>query len=156
LINDDKQLFSIFLSRINIAYQGFTYDEFDILKSWSGWAHTLDNCSANSTKKKIKLTHEFQMPSKQDQSIEYSANREELSHIDPEEHADNSGHNIMSRCTPHGLNYDQMSLLGKMIKRVIDQGRVEHFRKLGFQAFQTKYCDAELSPECFMIIARHL
>lgn len=46
-----------------------------------------------------------------------------------------------------------MSRVGGMVKRILDQGRVLYLRSLGLEARQVQYCEPSLSPECFMIIA---
>jgi hypothetical protein len=82
---------------------------------------------------------------------------------------------------PAGLSFAEMARIGKMVKRVIDQGRVEYLRSLQLGAItnedtgevddsshrsgsrgrgegsvyrwrQVQYCDPSLSPECFAII----
>ena len=48
-----------------------------------------------------------------------------------------------------------MALTGKKIKRILDYGRLRWLRQeLGLDAHMVRYCDTELSPECWMLINR--
>jgi hypothetical protein len=53
---------------------------------------------------------------------------------------------------PTNINYREMAETGKMIKRILDHGRIEHLRSLGLVTKQLKYCEPVFSPECVMII----
>ena len=67
------------------------------------------------------------------------------------EHALPKGVTVAVR--PANITYDDMSRVGKMVKRILDQGRVEYLRTMDLHANQTQYCQSSLSPECVMIIA---
>ena len=67
------------------------------------------------------------------------------------EHALSKGVTVAAR--PANITYDEMSRVGKMVKRILDQGRVEYLRTMDLHANQTQYCQSSLSPECVMIIA---
>ena len=54
---------------------------------------------------------------------------------------------------PTSISYTDMAITGKMIKRILDQGRVEYCRSFNLSSKQIKYCDDILSPECVMIVA---
>ncbi len=77
--------------------QGFVPEEFDILKTWSAWAHTLDNCSLNSRKRKT--------------------NEENLNDEDALEHMEVIDNNKNIR--PEGLNNEEMSIIGNYYIKII-------------------------------------
>ena len=58
---------------------------------------------------------------------------------------------------PNGMTNEEKSAIGKMVKRLLDHGRVLYLREaLGMAyATQVRYCDPALSPECFMIVGRN-
>lgn len=123
--------------------QGFTEAEFSVMKQWSGWAHT------------IKFTDEEGKVSESAQSGKASGSDEEVS-TPNEEEAECCEHSAPvneSTVRPAGLTSREMSDVGKMVKRILDQGRVMYLRRLGLPARQVRYCDPSLSPECYMIIA---
>ena len=132
---------------------GFTSAEFDIIKHWSGWAHTL-RVKSNATAESLR----------NNSIIEQSPCSANVDIIDvggaevvKEDEEDTDFEHIVEVNTsiprPSGLSYTEMSIIGKMIKRIIDQGRVEFLRNLGINAHQVRYCDPLLSPECFMIVS---
>ena len=55
---------------------------------------------------------------------------------------------------PTSISVEEMSVVGKRIKRIFDHGRINFLRSRGFQAHQKQYCDPSLSPECFIIVAK--
>lgn len=141
--------------------QGVTSQEFDVLKVWSSWAHTLT--------KKIRTaeeldTHKKAMSAAVDGDM-FGLSTDTSGDIgnlegENEENRDEEGHTIdeavaSSVPRPSGINLKEMSIIGCMVKRVFDQGRVAYLQELGMRAHQRRYCDRSLSPECYMIIAVH-
>ena len=54
---------------------------------------------------------------------------------------------------PAGITYEKMALAGKKVKRVLDYGRLLWLRdELGLDARMVRYCDTELSPECWLLV----
>jgi hypothetical protein len=52
------------------------------------------------------------------------------------------------------LSYQQMSDIGKKIKRVIDYGRLLYLQQyMNLHVVIKQYCDKQYTPEAFMIIA---
>jgi tRNA:m4X modification enzyme len=123
---------------------GFTSEEYNIMKQWSGWAHTLkecDNCG-NS------------MSSQSAATSATSTLTEEPGTNDDEEDGETHDLSMLNNVArPNNLTLSEMSVIGKMIKRIFDHGRIVHLHSLGFRAYQIKYCDPSLSPECYMILA---
>lgn len=148
----------------------FTEAEFDVMKQWSGWAHTLrvgrrDNEAPLSKRLKSEEGKQAFTGDAIDTNDEDGEEEEEAGQ---QQHAVPA----MSSSTPRpsGLSYADMARIGKMVKRVIDQGRVEYLRALQLGGIssgsgdknggdcpqytwrQVQYCDPSLSPECFAII----
>jgi hypothetical protein len=142
--------------------RGFTSAEFDIMKLWSGWAHTLRTTETrrkNENTEKIEKNEESKIdkneknenenngPSGENidiNDIENNRNNEIEAHTIPKE--------INSVIRPKNIDYVTMAKTGKMVKRIIDHGRVEYLRNIGLKTKQLKYCDELYSPECVMII----
>ena len=145
------------------------------MKLWSGWAHTLrtkpsrrrgegggggggDDVSEEVGRKKNDekgAKEETEKEEEEQQGEEEKEGEEEEGEEDGE--GEGEEHNTpklsSSAPRPSNITYSEMSNVGKMVKRIFDQGRVEYLRDLGLRGFQTRYCDANLSPECVMIIA---
>lgn len=139
---------------------GFTPIEFEVMTHWSGWAHTLTNSSVQSSKKRrMHLGSKSQdIVSHNNSDSNMGESVEEQDDIE-EEDADNShsAPKINERVPkPTNLGPLEMSAIGKQIKRIFDYGRVCYLRKIGFDAYVANYCSAELSPECYAIIARNM
>lgn len=83
-----------------------------------------------------------------EEEIKEEENEEEEEEV---EHALSKG--VTTAVRPANISYDDMSCVGKMVKRILDQGRVEYLRSLDLHANQIQYCHSSLSPECVMIIA---
>lgn len=55
---------------------------------------------------------------------------------------------------PPGITYEEMHLVGWRVKRILDYGRTVYLRsKLGLNVRYVPYCNEELSPENYMIVA---
>ena len=199
---------------------GFTSSEFDVLKLWSGWAHTLrtkesrrnkevvvENSSKGSEKgnnknrgrievsdevergsvdvdgckddggerreidegshgnkeeesKKDSTTENIEMMKEVGNEVETEENvydndndkdGEDDDKDDKEEHSAPKESSCVIR--PTSISYTDMAITGKMIKRILDQGRVEYCRSFNLNSKQIKYCDDIFSPECVMIVA---
>lgn len=63
---------------------------------------------------------------------------------------------IFTAIRPKNISYKKMSKIGKMIKRIIDHGRIEYLRCFSLDTKIIKYCDSLLSPECYMIISTRI
>jgi Methyltransferase TRM13 len=101
--------------------------------------------SAESGGKKTEEDKVVENKNKVEQEEEEEEEEEREEHFAPRESS--------SAPRPTGITYSEMSNVGKMVKRILDQGRVEYLRDLGLCGFQTRYCDSDLSPECVMILA---
>lgn len=139
--------------------------EFGLMKIWSSWAHTLT--------KKIRtaenlLDHGVTAAERADGikdetpivAVDEKKQEEQGDLNDDDEEEEGGGHKVdetmaSSVPRPHGISLKEMSLIGCMVKRIIDQGRVAYLQALGMNAHQRRYCDRTLSPECYMIIAVH-
>lgn len=113
---------------------GFTETEFELMSSWSGWAHIDINNIHHS-----KLTSQ-----EQQHSIEKEVNDEK--HI--------ISINTSNIQRPKNISAIEMIQVGQMIKRILDQGRIEFLRSLGYEANQVRFCDPKYSPECMLILAK--
>lgn len=139
---------------------GVTSAEFDVMKHWSGWAHTL-RIAANATSDRLTsdrvLDGEKSGVSVASAAISNSTENVLVGKLDDDDEDDcDDQHAVIVSSKvprPEGLSYAEMSEIGKMVKRVIDQGRVEYLRSFGISARQVQYCDPSLSPECFMIVS---
>lgn len=121
---------------------GFTSHEFKVMTHWSGWAHTV---GTGVRMAKVKPTESSTIAeTEEDPTAEGQDGNE---HSVPM--ADLSGPSHR----PRGLSYEEMSRIGKMVKRILDHGRVLYLRDMGFVVCQRRYCDKELSPECYLILA---
>ena len=141
--------------------RGISSQEFDLMKVWSSWAHTLTKkiqsaeglpTSAPFVGKEraesIKDTKEKLVTLSEDneEEVEEEVGVGEVDHKVDVEMA-------TSVPRPTGISLQEMSVIGCMVKRIFDQGRVAYLKKLGMKAHQRRYCDRALSPECYMIIA---
>ena len=115
--------------------KGFTEREFNVMKQWSGWAHTIKPTGVSATAA--------------DAPIAKAGDDEDNEAFCCEHSAPVSASTIR----PHNLSLQDLPAVGKMVKRIFDQGRVEYLRQLGLTAHQLQYCEPSLSPECFMILA---
>jgi tRNA:m4X modification enzyme len=122
---------------------GFTSHEFKVMTHWSGWAHTVGN-GVRLAKEGDKRPTEPSPAAEGEESVEQDDKNE---HSIPATDLGHPSHR------PRGLSYEDMSRVGKMVKRILDHGRVLYLRAMGFAVCQRRYCDKELSPECYLILA---
>lgn len=120
---------------------GVSSQEFEVLTHWSGWAHTVGS-GVRLPKAEVPSTPH----SDADVSPTIDEAAEDLEHSLPSSTAVPTSHR------PQGLSYEEMSEIGKMVKRILDHGRVLYLRSMGFTVSQRRYCDPDLSPECYLIV----
>jgi len=159
--------------------QGLTSAEFNIMKLWSGWAHTLRTTETrrkNENTEKMEKNEEFKIneneKNEKNENNDFSGENININDIgNYESHKNNENENeknennendkieahtlpkeLNSVIRPKNIDYVTMAKTGKMVKRIIDQGRVEYLRNIGLKTKQLKYCDELYSPECVMII----
>jgi tRNA:m4X modification enzyme len=133
--------------------QGFTSAEFELMTHWSGWAHTIKAGLRLPQKRPAEsrdAAAEGEISSIVDDSSK-AAEAEGENAVEANEHSVGNIEN--SRVPRPALSYADMSAVGKMVKRVLDEGRVQYLNRLGLRAVQRRYCDPELSPECYLILA---
>ena len=137
---------------------------------WSGWAHTLNNSSVNSSKRARALGRASFPENQNDEklgkggsavgedAVDNTSQKDdpllELEGCGANDHQPPAGAGKVAR--PAGLSALQLSAIGKKTKRILDHGRILYLRDLGFDAFAVRYCSSDLSPECHAIIARNL
>lgn len=103
------------------------------MKQWSGWAHTIKEVAELSGEDSLiqlkRARHDDADDMKSPaESKSMSADQECIIEEVCCEHSP-----VVSDATVRPLNITprEMSRVGKMVKRVLDQGRVEYLRKLG-------------------------
>lgn len=112
--------------------------EFDILKSWTGWA-SLDR------------TADLRKPRHTTTEGESNALPETNEKDEQPEHELPVNNDVFR---PSSVCYEDMHVIGKKVKRVLDYGRVLYLQQeLHMNAELVQYCSPVLSPECFMIVA---
>ena len=99
------------------------------MRLWCGWAHTLRTCE----ERRLDC-----VPTDSDVA----------------DHAIDGGiKSLESVPRPSGVDHRQMSEIGWMAKRIIDEGRIHYITKTYcFDSKQEQYCNPVLSPECVMIL----
>lgn len=119
-----------------------TEEEFEVMKSWSGWA------SLGLTGVKYRGS-----------SLEIDQDNQEndlISNEEDDNDEDNTHPSAPIPVTPSSLNLSQKEMrhIGQAVKRILDYGRVYHLRnELNMDAKLVKFCKPNLSPECYMIVA---
>ena len=137
-----------------LVSQGFTSAEFELMTHWSGWAHTI---KAGLRLPQKRASDAGENDATDGLAVDTKEGDDDHSNI--AEHFENGREtskqeHYKSTLRRPALSYEDMSVVGKMIKRILDQGRVEFLRNLGLScAVQRRYCDPELSPECYLILA---
>lgn len=120
-----------------LKLRGIGKDEFDIMRYWSGWA-SLGRVRTSTATADI------------DESNKTNNGQDEK---EDQEHGKVDVSKAAKR--PKSLSHDQISVVGRRIKRIIDYGRLVFIRQeLGMNnAGLVQYCMEELSPECMLLIA---
>jgi tRNA:m4X modification enzyme len=120
------------------AEENFTKAEFNIMKLWCGWAHTLRTCFLRR-KDLDNMTDEKAENEDENATAEHEVDATKITSV----------------VRPEGVTYEGMSLTGLMCKRILDEGRVQYLRNVyRFEAHQQQFCSPVLSPECVAIIGR--
>ena len=122
--------------------QGFTSSDFDILVKWSAWAHTLSGYRTASSDQQSSIMGDHNNNDEIEKSLS-----EELAVV----HDVPLPSSALSQGL--GLTYEELGNLGRMTKRVLDEGRVHYLKNLNMDVQQVNYCDKELSPENVLIVA---
>lgn len=159
---------------------GFTASEFELLKYWSGWAHTLKPRTATTTTTTAAASDSEsgdvnnEKNSVEHHEVDHQAvdSHNSNSHIADDEHnLDNNDDDFLDTINPSsssapplpstsvprpdGITPAEMAHVGWMIKRIFDHGRVQYLKAyMGFSgAKQVVYCDPSLSPENCLLVA---
>ena len=157
--------------------QGFTSEEFEVLKKWSGWANTGAGSHRHSSTAGVAVEDDDQQEEEERKQNEGLEGQVQVPNTQPikdiSSSTDKDSNNIIatpsptpapapaaaavavtSVVRPAGISADDMKALGWKVKRILDQGRVEFINsQYSMRARQVRYCDRELSPECVMIVA---
>ena len=147
-----------------MVQHGFTASEFELLKYWSGWAHTLKprtaataaaaNDSDAINDKEVAESDEVDHPVDRDSSTNI-ADGDHNNDDDAINPTSSSPLPTTSVPRPDGITPAEMAHVGWMIKRIFDHGRVQYLQSyMGFSgAKQVVYCDPSLSPENCLLVA---
>jgi len=185
-----------YLGREWLAAQGVSPAEFDVMKIWSGWAHTLrtkfsrrkqgpayegatapegaegtapavdgdgdddgkrrKNPFGEGGARKLKETKTDPPGAEAGGGAGGDVDEDAEDDDDDDNGEEGGGHNVPlpgSVVRPAGITYEKMALAGKKVKRVLDYGRLLWLRdELGLDARMVRYCDTELSPECWLLV----
>lgn len=72
----------------------------------------------------------------------------------PDEHGNENTDVLTPSVRPKHITHEEMTSVGRMIKRILDQGRTEYLaNRFGMKTRQVQYCEDNLTPENTMIIA---
>jgi hypothetical protein len=138
-------------------------EEFNIMKIWSGWAHTL-RTGHHRQKSTDPVIMDDNQQDNHDNNEKLSGQRtDDPSNLSDEADCNDNHHTTVTskletQSTPRPVNisYEEMSDIGLKVKRLFDYGRIEYMKRCYlFQAEQIQYCDPILSPECVMIIGTY-
>ena len=149
--------------------QGFTREEFELMKKWSGWAHTfrsprddslaMEPCPPAPVDTKARPEHdaggeeEVVLAAAGEGEVAGGSKPDDDNEDDGDEEHGNE-HTSLGARRPAGISTAEMSQVGWMVKRVVDAGRVHFLRShMGFKAHQAIYCAESLSPENVMLLA---
>ena len=142
---------------------GFTKEEFNLLKHWSGWSTGLQALwsGVNSTKRGGPIRNHKDEDSagllrkRQRIGLEQTEGDDE-DEDETLETQENNEHGPAPRGDfprPSNITTQAMARAGYITKRVLDQGRCEALQAAGLRARQVQYCAPHESPECFVIVA---
>ena len=147
---------------------GFTASEFELLKYWSGWAHTLKPRTATTTATAAPEDNTGEVTLGHEVDRQPMDSHSSSSHIADEDHiVDNNDDDALDPTSssppllttsvprPDGITPAEMAHVGWMVKRIFDHGRVQYLQSyMGFKgAKQVVYCDPSLSPENCLLVA---
>lgn len=141
---------------------GLTAADFDMVRVWSGWA-TMRLAREKSGRGVLTRAHDDDV-ALADNDADDDDNDDAGDDADAD---DNDNEHAMTAeeksavGRPEGLSRVHMCELGRMSKRIIDQGRVHYLRSqlhdlsiIEAEVEQQQYCDAAYSPECVLITVR--
>jgi len=138
---------------------GFTKEEFNLLKHWSGWCTGLqalwsgvDSARRGST---AKAESDSVGPSEKRRRVEEQGEGgdEGKGALEIEERNEHGPVPKGDFPRPTGISSEAMAKVGFLTKRVLDQGRCQALKEMGLQAKQVQYCTPHESPECYVIVA---
>lgn len=137
-----------------------TEEEFNLIKSWSGWA-TLDRTPAMRRGKAWFERNESKIEITTGEGVEAPDKISSLEEDEKYEDEHDIGTNLMEeeagnqKVLESLISHQDRPAVGRKIKRILDFGRRMYLKEnLNFPSSTlTQYCDESLSPECFMILA---
>jgi tRNA:m4X modification enzyme len=152
--------FHDYLGKDWLLEQGISSQEFDILRSWTGWAF-LDRTGEHRKPKKLiattKAVETIQQQQQQQGSKESVEERAVVVEEEEEEQEEEEEEEQQqSSCPrPQNISHEDMSRIGKYIKRILDYGRCHYIQHtLGMQVKMQQYCSEHISPECILLLAK--
>ncbi len=145
---------------------GFTREEFNLLKHWSGWCTGLQGWWSGFASARrgglVQKEGDSAGPSEKRSRVE---NRIGDKDGIQEGDQDREGVSNVLECNGHGpvpggdfprppnISSEAMARAGYITKRVLDEGRCQALKATGLQVRQVQYCSPRESPECFVILA---
>ena len=129
-----------------LAQHGIGPAEFQVLRSWSGWA-SMSVANREDPPGETAATPQDNVPGPD--KVEEHADSGELL---PEHQASSAPAAVLVR--PSSISKEQMLRVGGRVKCVLDYGRLQYMRGvLGCRVgVYTEYCAAALTPECRVLI----
>ncbi|KAL4504041.1 hypothetical protein ABPG72_022671 [Tetrahymena utriculariae] len=124
---------------------GYTSQDLQILFYCSSWY--VSGQIKEEIMKKIEQSEQIQSTEEQNQM--QNENNKENNQEEPKKVIEQS-----QTSNKEWLSSEKKSLIGKMVKRTVDIGRILNLIKKGKKGRIVKYCDFILSPENFVIIAK--
>lgn len=160
-----------YVGRDFMIRHGFDSEEFRVLCMWSGW-NSLINTKPSRKPKLLQSAEEpyagqpdyMQVDESSEKVLKSDEEASERCEDVDNDDADDNQHNeyaptaldmpLNHRYRPSRVSADEMSVLGYRAKRLLDEGRVDYLKALGFNsAKQQVFCEAKYSPECVLIVA---
>jgi tRNA:m4X modification enzyme len=144
-----------YAGRAWLQERGFTAADFALMRHWSGWGTGLARLwSGFKSSRKEEAAAAAAGDSKEEEEEEEEEEEGEGEEEEEEEEGDHVAYkpqNDVQR--PKAITKEGMAQAGYMIKRILDQGRCEALRGLGFESEQVQFCSPRESPECFVVLA---
>ena len=124
--------------------QGFSPEEFNVMRSWSGWASM---SAANRADSEVK-EHPSGSEARDNQSFEEISEHADTAHAPDKV--------LPTVIRPNNISKEQMLIVGCRVKCILDYGRCQYMKEmLGCtEAVYTEYCSSSLTPECRLLIGR--
>jgi tRNA:m4X modification enzyme len=142
-------------------------EEFDVLRLWSGWAHTLrtghhrrkqesDSGSGDIEEAEAAGRTEEAVRTGSDGGDNMDNEDDTNTNVDDHKLEGETAASLTSVMRPSNITYEGMAATGSMVKKIFDYGRMMYLRgQLDMSADYVQYCEPCLSPECMMILARN-